>query len=212
MEALAVHFEATAEAEFAPRYNLAPTTRVPVVKATAAGRTLVLHHWGLIPSWAKDPALAGRLANARAETVAEKPSFRGPFRSRRCLVPADGFFEWQSLPGAAKQPFLFRATQGGLLAIAGLWDRWEGPESAVLSCTLITTTASGDLAGIHDRMPVLLAPADFAAWLDPGNRDRDGLQALLRPAAEGLLCRVPVSPRVNKVSNDDPELLEPWDV
>jgi putative SOS response-associated peptidase YedK len=210
MEAIAVQFECEAQTGFAPRYNLAPTAVVPVVLATSAGRVVTLHRWGLVPSWSKDPALGARLANARAETAADKPSFRAPFRRGRCIIPADGFYEWQARPGGPKQPFCIRAADGSILAFAGLRDTWEGPDGAMETCAILTTSANGLMAPIHDRMPVILAPADYAAWLDPdGVPER--LKAMLRPCPEGFLRVYPVGPRVGNVRNEGPELAEPAD-
>ena len=210
MEAIAAQFEAEAKTDFQPRYNLAPTAVVPVVAATREGRVITLHRWGLVPSWARDPAMGARLANARAETVAEKPSFRAPFKRGRCIIPAGGFYEWQARPGAPKRPFCIRAADGSLLAFAGLRDRWEGPDGALDTCTIITTTANAAMAPIHDRMPVLLAPADLAAWLDPGTAP-DRLKALLRPCPEAFLRIYPVGPRVGNARNEGPELMAPAD-
>ena len=212
MEAIEAQFAAEAEpqAVWAPRYNLAPTTPVPVVTAAGAGRVVSLHLWGLVPSWSRDPALGGRLANARAETVADKPSFRAPFRRGRCIIPADGFYEWQVRPGAPKQPFCIRAASGAMLAFAGLRDVWEGPDGALATCAIITTTANGAMAPIHDRMPVLLAPGDYAVWLDPAT-PAARLKELLRPCADALLRIYPVGPRVGNVRNEGPGLAEPLD-
>ena len=208
VEALEAHFDAVAATGIVPRYNLAPTTPVPVVKETEGGRGILLHHWGLIPSWAKDPAMGARLINARGETVADKPSFRASFRRRRCLVPASGFYEWQARPGH-KQPWAIQAVSGEPLAFAGLWDLWEGPDGCLQSCTIITTAANAFMAPIHDRMPVILAPRDWERWLAAQARDLEGLKALLRPCPEDLLRRYEVGPRVGNVKNDGPELLEP---
>jgi len=208
MEAVTVQFQAEARTGWAPRYNLAPTSPVPVVVATPAGRIVTLQRWGLVPSWSKDPAMGARMANARAETVADKPSFRTPFRRRRCLIPANGFYEWQARPGAAKQAFCIRAADGALLGFAGLWDLWEGPDGALETCTIITTEANAAMAPIHDRMPVILAPGDYAAWLDPGV-PADRLKALLRPCAGAALRIHPVGPAVGNVRNDGPALAEP---
>jgi putative SOS response-associated peptidase YedK len=210
METLEAQFEAEALAPFPPRYNIAPTSPVPVVIATGEGRVITLHHWGLVPSWSREPDLGGRLANARAETVADKPSFRAPFRRSRCLVPATAFYEWQARPGTRKQPYAIRAADGALLAFAGLRDRWQGPDGALDSCTIITTTANAAMAPIHERMPVLLARADYRAWLDPAT-PLEQLKALLRPCPESWLRVHPVGPAVGSVRNDGPELLEPAD-
>lgn len=208
MEAIEAQFQCEAQTGFPPRYNIAPTTPVPVVTATPAGRVVTLHAWGLVPSWAKDPAMGGRMANARAETAAAKPSFRGPFRRGRCILPADGFYEWQWGTTGPKQPFCFRAADGALLGFAGLRDRWEGPDGVLETCTILTTAANAFMASIHDRMPVLLDPADYPAWLDPG-ASAGQVQALLRPCPEDYLRRYRVGPRVGNVRNEGPELMEP---
>jgi len=211
MEAVAAQFAAEVRTgAFAPRYNLAPTAVVPVVCATREGRVITLHVWGLVPSWSKDPAVGARLANARAETVADKPSFRAPFRRNRCIIPADGFYEWQARPGLPKQPFCIRAAGGALLGFAGLRDEWEGPDGALATCAIITTSANGLMAPIHERMPVVLAPADYGAWLDPA-APPDRLQALLRPCPEGFLRAYPVGRAVGNARNEGPELMEPAD-
>jgi len=193
-----------------PRYNAAPTQVLPVVRRVADGddRELVLLRWGLVPSWAKDIKIAARLINARAETVAEKPSYRTAFRRRRCLVPADGFYEWKKAGGGNKQPFRIRLPDGGPFAFAGLWERWqpEGGE-AVESFTIVTTEAALGIRDIHARMPVILPPADYRPWLDPAATP-DGLGALLRPY-EAALEADPVSTAVNSVRNDTPDCLEP---
>lgn len=206
--ALEAQFEAVAGGALPPRYNIAPTDPVAVVKDLDFGRVITLHHWGLIPSWAKDPAMGGRLTNARAETVADKPSFRASFRRRRCLVPASGFYEWQA-GGRGKQPFLIQSRTGEPLAFAGLWELWEGPDGCLESCTIITTTANAFMAPVHDRMPVILGPDAFAFWLDPHTKDLGRLQALLRPCAEDRLRMHPVSMRVGNVRNQGPELMDP---
>ncbi|HLO66035.1 MAG TPA: SOS response-associated peptidase [Holophaga sp.] len=205
---LEAQFEAEAQVLLEPRYNIAPTTPVPVVRNGASGRIITLHQWGLVPSWSRDPGMGARMANARAETAAEKPSFRGPFRHRRCIIPADGFYEWQALAGG-KQPHFIRAAEG-LLAFAGLWDRWEGPEGSLDTCAILTTSANEAMAPIHDRMPVILAPEDYGRWLDPTTPARD-LQALLRPCPEAWLRIHPVDRRVGNVRHDDPSLVEPLD-
>jgi len=211
METVAVQFEAEARSGFPPRYNLAPGAAVPVVAAAAAGRVILPHRWGLVPSWSKDPSTGARMANARAETVADKPSFRAAFRRGRCIIPADAFYEWRARAGGpGKQPFCFRAADGSILAFAGLRERWEGPDGALDTCAIITTAANTLMAPIHDRMPALLAPADCAAWLDPATGP-EALQALLRPCAAAFLTVHAVGPRVGNARNDGPELMEPAD-
>ncbi len=194
----------------APRTNIAPTQEVPAVRlGPDGGRHLVLLRWGLIPAWAKDRSIASRLINARSETVAEKPSFRGAFAKRRCLVPADGYYEWQTTK-AGKQPFRITRADGGVFAMAGLWEAWRDPESgaAVETCCLLTTQANAALAAIHHRMPVILDQAQFDPWLDPRS-DGAGLLALLGPARPELLTFYAVSRRVNRVANQEPGLIDP---
>lgn len=210
-------------------YNVAPTKRVHLVVDReldgVRNRTLEVGRWGLIPSWAKDPSMGSRLINARAETVATKPAFRGAFARRRCLVPADGYYEWytptdpQAPTGKGgrplKQPFYIHPADGSSLAMAGLYEWWRDPavpeadESAWrLTCTIITTEATDDVGRIHDRMPMTIEPAQWSAWLDPGV-GADDAGALLVPAATGTLNAYPVSTRVNSVRNHGPELLVP---
>lgn len=198
----------------APRYNIAPTQLAPVVRRRDdhPGRELVLLRWGLIPSWSKDATGAAKMINARSETAAAKPAFRDAFRRRRCLVPADGFYEWRTEEGR-KQPFRIGFKGGGAFAFAGLWERWtvrEGPEagSMVESYTVLTTDANEKLRPIHDRMPVILAPESHADWLDPGLAP-DAAQALLRPHPPEAMAFYRVSLRVNSVRNDDPGCIEP---
>ena len=196
--------------ELAPRYNIAPTQEVAAVRAGAAGgRELVALHWGLIPAWANDRAVAARMINARAETLAAKAAFRSAFRARRCLVVADGFYEWRKV-AAAKRPYFIGLAGGGPFGFAGLWERWAGAgDEAVESCTIVTTAANELVAPIHDRMPVILEPAEFALWLDPALRDPEALQALLRPRAAAGMVAYPVSELVNSPRNDVPECRAP---
>lgn len=193
-----------------PRYNAAPTQELPVVRAGADGRRhLVLLRWGLIPSWAEDAAIGSRLINARAETVATKPAFRDSFRRRRCLVPADGFYEWQAVPGArTKRPWRIHPADGGPFAFAGLWARWEGADGTAESFTILTTEADAVVAPIHRRMPVILAPETFAAWLSPATGPA-AAQALLAAAPPPRLTAYPVRPIVNSPANDIPDCLAP---
>ncbi len=194
----------------APRYNIAPTQDVAAVRLGDDGkRHLVLLRWGLIPSWAKDAAIGARLINARAESVAEKPSFRRAFAKRRCLLPADGFYEWKTEKGA-KQPYRITLADARPFAFAGLWEAWQDRDAgeAVETCSIITTDATPALAAIHGRMPVILDPDAFAPWLDPDASPGD-LQTLLKPYDGGPLVAYRVSPRVNKVANQDAALIEP---
>lgn len=190
-----------------PRYNIAPTQTVPIVRRRedGAGRELALVRWGLIPPWAKDPAIGSRMINARAEGIAAKPAFRAAFRKRRCLVPADGFYEWRKQAGG-KQPMLIRRRDRSSFAFAGLWESWQGSDGPLQTCTIITTEANDLLATIHDRMPVILATDDHERWLDPSRADGEDL---LRPCPAGWLDAVPVSTRVNTPRHDDPGLIEP---
>lgn len=194
---------------WAPTWNMAPTQDAPVVRrhpATGA-RSLDLLRWGLLPHWVRgDPKKVRQPINARAETVQTAPMFRDAFRARRCIVPINGFYEWQVLPGGTKQPHAVARADGAVMALAGLWEGWRSPDGeAVRSYAVITTTAVDALGHLHERMPVMLEPADWAAWL--GEADGDPA-ALLRPS--GAAFRIwPVSTRVNSVRNNGPELIEP---
>lgn len=206
--ALAEAFELEALPALAPRYNIAPSQEVPIIRFTPTGRRLELARWGLIPAWAREPAGGYATINARAETVDTKPSFRGPFRRQRCIVPADGFYEWQAA-GGVKIPHYIVRPDGAPFALAGLWDRWQGPQGEVLSCTVIVTAANRFMRRLHERMPLILAPEDYARWLDPDNRDSAGLKRLLAPAPEDLLIAWPVSRRVNDPRHDAPDCIQP---
>ncbi len=195
-----------------PRYNIAPTQSVPSVLQTSAStnRQLKMLHWGLIPSWAKDRKMGARLINARAETVAEKPAFRSAFRQRRCLVLADGFYEWQQQENQKqKQPFYFRMSQKQPFAFAGLWEHWQDQDSGeeIESCTLLTTDPNELMKPIHNRMPVILDPKDYELWLDPEVKKSELLQPLLRPYPTEEMTAFPVSKAVNKPSNDTAECI-----
>ncbi len=194
-----------------PRYNISPSQSVAAVRAAPAGRgrELAFLRWGLIPSWSKDPAISNRLINARAETAREKPSFRNAFRRHRCLIPTNGFYEWQRTE-RGKQPYFVRMRGDRLFAFAGLWDRWESPDKGVVeTCTILTTAANAVLAPIHDRMPVILPSAEYARWLDPGLLDTDSLGPLLVPFPAEDMFAVPVSPRVNAPTVDDEMCMAP---
>jgi putative SOS response-associated peptidase YedK len=196
--------------KLAPRYNIAPTQ--PVLALPNDGsRRADFFLWGLIPSWAKDPSIGSRLINARAETLAEKPSFRAAFKYRRCLIFADGFYEWQPLPGQkAKQPYFIRLKSGRPFAFAGLWELWNSPDGGQLpSCTIITTTPNELMAGLHNRMPVILRPDDYAQWLDPAPLPTRSLLPLLQPYPAEEMTAHPVSPLVNNPANDRPECTQP---
>ncbi len=209
-EVVAEVFELPFVPDLAPRYNMAPTQEAAIVRVPAAGapRTLDRLRWGLIPAWAKDPAIGNRMINARAETVAEKPAYRDSFRRQRCLVAADGFYEWKR-QGKAKQPYLIRRADRQPFAIAGLWAAWRGAGVPVETFTILTTEPNDLMRDLHDRMPVLLDRRDFAAWLDPANRDTATLQSLLVPAPTTGWEALPVTTRVNSPANDTPDCLEP---
>lgn len=209
-ELIAEVFEVEESAGLEPRYNIAPTQEAPIVRISrrSGGRALRPARWGLIPYWADDPAIGNRMINARAESAAEKPAFRDALRRRRCLVPADGFYEWQRRGRGPKQPYHVRLEDGSPFGFAGLWERWRrGPEDWVESFTILTTEASPRVAPIHDRMPLVLAPDHFAAWLDPQVDDPARLRPLLEPSAAPFLA-VPVSTWVNDPAHDSPRCLE----
>jgi putative SOS response-associated peptidase YedK len=208
---LAELFEAEPAPEaLEPRYNLAPTDEAAVVVERGDRRAIRAYRWGLIPSWAKDERIAAKLFNARAETLDTSGAFRDSFKKRRCIIPADAFYEWQRSDGT-RQPFLIHRPDGAPLALAGLWSGWHHPETeqVVRSFTIITTAANQALSGIHDRMPVILEPRDWKRWLDPTNTDMGELGALLQPAPDDEIELYPVRPLVNSVRNDGPELIEP---
>jgi len=194
-----------------PRYNIAPTQDVAIVRSEAegGGRRLSLAHWGLIPSWAKDRGLGARMINARADTAAEKPAFRAAFKARRCLIPADGFFEWKAT-GERKQPHYIRLQDAGPFAFAGLWERWAPADGEPIeSCTILTTEPNEVLRPIHDRMPVILPPEAWSLWLDPAVRERERLQPLLVPHPAAAMIAYPVGLGVNSARRDDPSCIEP---
>ena len=218
---LSAYFEARYtedETVFHNSYNIAPTTQVPVVRINREGERVILnHHWGLIPSWAKDPSLGAKLNNARGETVHEKPSFRVPCRKFRCLIPATGYYEWQAPPAdsnARKQPFYIHPDTEPYFAIAGVCDHWKGPDGQlILSTAIITTEPSQPIAHIHDRMPVMIEPKDWTFWLDPHNQDVEALRGLIR-SSTGVKSH-PVGFGVSGVGKsrvDEPELIQPVNV
>jgi putative SOS response-associated peptidase YedK len=202
------------EFDYRPRYNIAPTQDVPVVARDERGQRMGLLRWGLIPSWSKDPGVGSRMINARSETAAEKPSFRSAFRRRRCLVPADGFYEWERHEGQSgtkgtRTPHWIHLSSQEPFAFAGLWERWDAPEGPPLfTFTILTTEAAPEMAHIHPRMPVILLPQDRDPWLDPGT-EVSALKTFLRPLPGHLLRARMVSTRVNSPRHDDPECLRP---
>ncbi len=191
-----------------PRYNVAPSQPVPVVRASArGGREVVAMRWGLIPHWNADPKHPG-FVNARAETAADKPTFRDPIRRRRGLMPADGFYEWEAVGRGKKQPWYFRKAGGGPLALAAVWDTWNGPDGPVDTVAVLTTEANDLVRPLHERMPVILPPVAFDAWLDPRETRPDRLLPLLRPYPAELMEAWPVAPKVNAATVDEPGMNE----
>lgn len=197
--------------DFEATYNAAPTDLMPVylVRSKDNQGLTSLARWGLIPSWAKDERIGAKLINARADTISEKSSFRNAFYRRRCLVPMNGFFEWEATP-SGKQPYYFRLLNSELFAAAGLYEWWKRPDGEWLqSFTVITGDPNEIVGNIHDRMPVVIEPEQWKNWLDPQNENPEALKRLLKPfPAEEMRC-YPVSTRVNSVKNDGPELIEP---
>lgn len=195
----------------APRYNIAPSQPVLAVRENRDShqRELVFLHWGLIPSWAKDPSIGYKMINARSETAAEKPSFRNALKYRRCLVPISGFYEWQKV-GKGKQPHYIHRTDEQLLAVAGLWEHWQSADgSEIESCTLLTTTPNELMRPLHDRMPVILHPDDYDLWLDPQTVKTEPLLPLLRPFPAEYMTAYPVSTLVNSPINESPNCILP---
>lgn len=194
------------------RYNVAPTAEVYAVAGTRSGRRLGTMSWGLVPAWSEGPESGLRPINARAETLLDKRLYAESFLRRRCLVPADGFYEWRTGPDGSKQPHFLASPDGSPLALAGLWDRWTGRDGrALVSVAIVTTPANALVARLHDRMPAILPPASWETWLDPATDDPAPLQALLQPAPAESLGMQPVITRVNSTVNDGPELLDPPD-
>ena len=213
---IAQYFDAEAEPESAipASWNVAPTDDIYVVRQDGGVRKVAPHHWGLVPFWAKTPAVGNKMINARAEGLADKGAYRAAFQHKRCIVPADGFYEWRKIPGQkVKQPYLIRRTDGEPLAFAGLWEQWRGPDKKrgeeLRSATIITTTPNELLATIHDRMPVILPSSAWDEWLDPDNADLDLLGKLLVPAPAPVLTMHPVSTEVSNVRNQGAHLADP---
>jgi putative SOS response-associated peptidase YedK len=194
---------------FPPRYNIAPTQPIPVVIAENGARRFHLMRWGLLPSWVKDPRNFTLLINARSETVIDKPAFRNAMKRRRCLVPADGYYEWQTI-GQRKQPYFIHPRDGVPIGFAALAETWTGPNGEELdTVAILTTAASADMAPLHSRVPVTIAPENFARWLDCAGVDADDAAAMLKPPAAGQLVWHLVSTAVNRVANDDAQLILP---
>jgi putative SOS response-associated peptidase YedK len=191
--------------DWSPRYNVAPTQPVPVIRQHPKEpiRQISLMKWGLVPHWAKDASGAASTINARSETAATKPAFRDPLKFRRCLIPADGFYEW-TRKGGSKQPYCFEVKESELFAFAGLWDGWKNPDGQwIKTCSILTTTPNAVTAAVHDRMPVILDPDSYELWLDPGMQDIAVVSELLKPYDARLMRCYPVSTRINHVGNDD---------
>ncbi len=198
----------TPQPVFKPRYNIAPSQDIAVVMKLPDQplRQLAIMHWGLIPHWAKDKKIGYKMINAKAETLAEKPSYRIAYKKRRCLIPADGYYEWKQLKDS-KQPYYIQYHHHDLFAFAGLWEHWQGDQEEVYSCTIITTDANETVKPIHNRMPAVIEPDDYDIWLDPENHETHDLQDLLKPH-DGDFKLYPVSTRVNRPANDDAECIE----
>lgn len=209
---IARYFNTSAPQEWqlALRFNIAPTQQIATVRLTEQkSRELAPLRWGLVPSWAKDIKIGNTLINARAETVAEKPAFRAAFKRRRCLIAADGYYEWKKPDSKTKQPYYIRRRDEQPFAFAGLWERWERGSARIESCTIITTDANALAREVHDRMPVILAPDKYDIWLDPEFQAYDFLQLLLVPFDSEELTTYPVSPIVNSPKNDNPDCIAP---
>ena len=200
------YFEANSEEEdWSPRYNVAPTQPVATVRQAGASRVLSMMRWGMVPSWAKDISIGGQLINARSETLLDKPAFRDALRTRRCLIPADGFYEWKKA-GKERQPYHFGMKDDALFAFAGLWDRWRSPTGQMLeSCSILTTVPNELLKDVHDRMPVILPARHYRTWLTAPATEAQRLTYLLVPFDANLMKRYAVSALVNKPQNEAPE-------
>ncbi|MBD1935241.1 MULTISPECIES: SOS response-associated peptidase [Cyanophyceae] len=208
-ETIAQVFQVNNVPPLTPRYNIAPTQQIQTIlqNAEESQREFQMLHWGLIPSWAKDPKMGARMINARAETVTEKPSFRAAFKQRRCLILADGFYEWQQQE-KKKQPFYFRMNDENPFAFAGLWEHWKSDDGEVInSCTILTTEPNDLMRPIHNRMPVIIDPKDYDLWLDTEVKKPELLQPLLHPYSAEEMTAYPVSTKVNKPVNDSAELI-----
>jgi putative SOS response-associated peptidase YedK len=200
--------------DWVPRYNIAPTQPVAVIRQNPKQpvRELSMMRWGLIPSWAKDSSVAASMINARSETASTKPAFRDALKSRRCLIPADGFYEWMRM-GKAKQPYCFEVNDGELFAFAGIWDRWKDAGGKWLeTCSILTTTPNAVTSPVHDRMPVILDPDSYDVWLDPGMQNAATISELLKPYNAQMMRSYAVSSRVNHVANDDEECSHPVEI
>lgn len=208
---LAERFGAVGEIEERPRYNIGPTQQVVTVRKEEGKKTrkFTTMRWGLIPSWAKDLSIGTHTLNARSETVTTKPAFRESILTKRCLIPADGFYEWRKM-GSVKQPYCFEVGEGGLFALAGLWDQWKSPDGQIIeSCTILTTTPNSLVAAVHNRMPVIVTPDKYDLWLDPDVNDFEEIRDILKPYDANLMRRYPVSRKLNNSKFDDAESASP---
>ena len=208
-EAIRALFGYLEQPNFPPRFNVAPTQPIPVVRLADGTRSFALLRWGLIPSWVKDPRTFSLLINARGESVLDKPAFRNAMKRRRCLIPADGFYEWKQ-DGARKRPYFVRPRNEGPVAFAGLWESWMGPNGEEMeTACIVTTAANRALRAIHDRMPAVIAPEAFDLWLDAATVDAETAVALIAPAPETLFSAYEVSTAVNRTANDSAALIVP---
>ncbi len=200
--------------DWSPRYNIAPTQPVAVVRQHPREpvRQISTMRWGLIPSWAEDPSVGAQMINARSETAGTKPAFRDALKSRRCLIPADGFYEWKR-DGKTKQPYCFEVDEGELFAFAGLWDGWKDANGNwIKTCSILTTIPNAVTSAVHDRMPVILDPDSYDLWLDPGMTNVQVIAELLKPYSAEPMRSYPVSTRINNVGNDDEECSRPVEI
>ncbi|HVX98943.1 MAG TPA: SOS response-associated peptidase [Pseudorhodoplanes sp.] len=208
-EAMRRLFRYAEQPNFPPRYNVAPTQPIPIVRLAEGRRQFALVRWGLLPAWVKDPAAFTLLINARGESVNDKPAFRNAMKYRRCLIPADGFYEWKR-DGRHKRPFFIRRADGAPFAFAGLWETWTGPNGEEMeSAAIVTTDASPSISHIHHRMPVMLDPDQFEMWLDCRTVDAHAAASLFRPRPDGDLAAQEISDRVNRVANDSADIQAP---
>ena len=191
-----------------PRYNIAPSQDISIIRDAEEGHALTLARWGLIPHWSKEPKTKYSTINARIETVAEKPTYRTPFRSRRCLIPADGFYEWKMVNGH-KIPHYIHMRKGGVFAFAGIWDRWEGNGETLDSCSIIVMPSNEVMKPLHERMPAIIAPTHYDLWLDPRITEKDEIMGFLNSAPSGSLKYYPISPWVNLPKHNDERCIRP---
>ena len=191
-----------------PRYNIAPSQDIPIIRDTKDGHELILVQWGLVPHWSKESKTKYSTINARIESVAEKPTYRTPFKSQRCLIPADGFYEWKVVNGH-KIPHYIRMRKGEVFAFAGIWDRWEGEGKTLDSCSIIVMPANEVMKPIHERMPAIIAPAHYDLWLDQRITEKDEIMEFLNSAPSGSLKYYPISPWVNSPQHDDERCIQP---